>query len=357
MRIFGRNIHLKPDPVTRSNLKRMVGLVAQRWRPLALAAVLLVFSSLVSLALPTAIRWLVDTVFVTHNYQQLNWVAVGLLGLFILQSLFSVGYSYLIAQVGQRLVANLRLQIYERVQSLPLRFFAERRTGEIVSRVSNDVTIVQQALTETPISFLSQSVTLVGGLVLMLVMNARLTLLVFGMIPPLILLGMLFGRRLERLSTSVQDRLADSTVALEEMLSGIRVVKSFAREAFERARFSKQVEAAYDTAIQRARVRAVFVPLISLLGFGALTFLLWYGGQQVVAGKMTPGELIAFLFYMMMVAGPMGSFAGLYAQVREARAPGDLSRPAASRPVRSGVAVAAAIDGSCQGSRPSSRVA
>jgi subfamily B ATP-binding cassette protein MsbA len=296
----------------------MVGLVAQRWRPLALAAVLLVFSSLMGLALPTVVRWLVDTVFVTHNYQQLNWVSLGLLGLFILQSLFSVGYSYLIAQVGQRLVANLRLQIYERVQSLPLRFFAERRTGEIVSRVSNDVTIVQQALTETPISFLSQSVTLVGGLVLMLVMNARLTLLVFGMIPPLILIGMLFGRRLERLSTSVQDRLADSTVALEEMLSGIRVVKSFAREAFERARFSKQVEAAYDTAIQRARVRAVFVPLISLLGFGALTLLLWYGGQQVVAGKITPGELIAFLFYMMMVAGPMGSFAGLYAQVREA---------------------------------------
>ena len=306
------------DEKARSDWGRMVRLVAPYWRSLALAAVLLLLSNAVVLALPLAVRWLVDTVFVSRNLGQLNRIALGLLGLFFLQSATGVGNTYLVARVGQRLIADLRLQIHMRVQNLPLRFFAERRTGEIVSRVSNDVTVVQNALTDMPITFLSQLTTLVGGLVLMLVMNAGLTLLILVIIPPILVIGVFFGRRLERLSTAVQDRLADSTVALEEMLSGIRVVKSFAREDFERARFRGQVESAFATAMRRARLRAAFIPLISFVGFGALTFLLWYGGLQVVRGQITPGELVAFLFYMMMVAGPMGAFAGLYAQLREA---------------------------------------
>jgi len=309
---------LRLESGERSDLRRMFALVTPFARPLALAGVLLMLSSVLTLALPWAVRWLVDTVFVRHDLRQLNVIAVGLLGLFVLQSCFSVGNTYLMARVGQRLIADLRLMIHARVESLPLRFFAERRTGEIVSRVSNDVTIVQSALTETPLSFLGQLVTMIGGLVLMLVMNWRLTLWIFLLIPPLILIDLVFGRRLERLSTAVQDRLADSTVVLEEMLSGIRVVKSFAREGYERERFGRHVESAFATAMQRARVRAVFIPLISFSGFGALTFLLWYGGRQVVLGLLTPGELIAFLIYMMMVAGPMAAFAGLYAQIREA---------------------------------------
>ena len=306
------------DASARSDVRRMARLLTPFVRPLSLAAILLLLSSLLTLALPWAIRWLVDTVFVNRDLSQLNRIAIALLGLFVVQTGLSVGNTYLLARIGQRLIADLRLHIHERVQSLPLRFFAERRTGEIVSRVSSDVTIVQTALTDTPISFLGQVVTLLGGLTLMLVMNSRLTLLILALIPPLILIGMLFGRRLERLSTAVQDRLADSTVALEEMLSGIRVVKSFAREQYEAERFGRHVESAFTTAMRRARDRTVFVPLISFAGFGALTFLLWYGGRQVIQGTLTPGELVAFLVYMMMVAGPMASFAGLYAQLREA---------------------------------------
>ena len=307
-----------PDEGTRSNLKRMVWLVIPHWRVLTLATVMLVVANMFGLALPVAIRWLVDTVFVTHNYKQLNWIVLGLLGLFVFQTGLSVGNGYLISRVGQRLIADLRLQIFSRVQSLPLRFFAERRTGEIVSRVSNDVTVLQQAVTETPINILRQVVTFVGGVVLMLIMNWQMTLFILVIIPPFIFFGMWFGRRFERLSTALQDRLADATVTLEEMLSGIRVVKSFARESFERNRYSKNVEATYATAIQRARLQAFFVPTISFLGFGALTLLLWYGGQQVISGVFTPGELVAFLFYMMMVSGPLAEFAGSYAQVRGA---------------------------------------
>jgi ATP-binding cassette, subfamily B, bacterial MsbA len=314
-----QNLQLKkPDLASRSVLKRLAGLIASHWRPLAVAAGLLVISSVISLSLPVAVRWLVDTVFSDHDLSELNIISLALVGLFVLQSIFSVIHTFLVASVGQRIVADLRLQIYERVQSLPLRFFTERRTGEIVSRVSNDVTVIQQAITEVPISFLGQFITLSGGLVMMLVMNWRLTLFVFALIPPILVFGLFFGRRLERLSSAVQDRLADSTVVLEEMLSGIRVVKSFVREAFEQQRFSHQIEQAYTTALKRARLRAVFIPLITFFGFGAVIFLLWYGGHQVVQGVITTGELIAFLIYMIMVTGPIGNFTTLYAQIREA---------------------------------------
>ncbi|HTX78123.1 MAG TPA: ABC transporter ATP-binding protein [Longilinea sp.] len=306
------------DPASRPVLKRLTGLIACHWRPLAIAAGLLVMSSLISLSLPVAVRWLVDTIFSNHDLSELNIISLALVGLFVLQSIFSVIHTFLVARVGQRIVADLRLQIYEHVQSLPLRFFTERRTGEIVSRVSNDVTVIQQAITEVPISFLGQLITLSGGIVMMLVMNWRLTLFVFALVPPILAFGLFFGRRLEKLSSAVQDRLADSTVVLEEMLSGIRVVKSFVREIFEQQRFSRQIELAYATALKRARLRALFIPLITFLGFGAVIFLLWYGGHQVVQGTITTGELIAFLIYMIMVIGPIGSFTTLYAQIREA---------------------------------------
>jgi len=138
------------DEAARSDVRRMAGLLAPFVRPLVLAALLLMLSSLLTLTLPWAIRWLVDTVFVSHYLGQLNLIALGLLALFVIQSGLSVGNTYLVARVGKRLIADLRLRIHNRVQGLPLRFFAERRTGEIVSRVSNDVTVVQAAITETP---------------------------------------------------------------------------------------------------------------------------------------------------------------------------------------------------------------
>ncbi len=306
----------------RSEQWRIIGLMRPYWRSMLLALLLLTGTSLLSLALPWVMRWLVDSVFVTGDLAQLDRIARWLLGVSALQSSLSIGHRYLIARVGQRIMADLRLQVYTHIQRLPLGFFTTRRTGELVSRVSADVTVVQEALTDTPITLLRQSVTLVGGLTLMIIMNWHLTLLVLLLIPPIVIVSSLFGRRLQRISATVQDRVADATVTLEEMLSGIRVVKSFVREDYERTRFAAQVEQTYTTAMQRARVRSLFGPLVGLLGFGMVTLLLWYGGRQVVQGALTPGEMIAFVFYMMLVIGPLDDFAGLYGRLREAMGAG-----------------------------------
>jgi len=282
------------------------------------ATLALVVSSLIVLALPWAISLLVDSVFGAGDAQLLNWIAAGLLALFVVQSLFLFVQTYWLAFVGQRVVADLRQQLHWHLLELPLRFFDNRRVGEMVSRVTNDVTTVQATLTDLPTSLLRQIITFVGGIALMIVMNWQLTLFILALIPPLILIGMFFGRRLERLSTLVQDRLADSTTVLEETLSGIRVIKSFGSEAFEQMRFRDRIELTFRTAMERTRIRAVFIPLITFLSFGAVTAVLWYGGRQVLAGVITPGELVAFLIYMILVAGPLGEFAGLYSQLREA---------------------------------------
>jgi len=301
-----------------NQLKKLYRYVQPYWKQMVLAALALTVWSLISLALPYAARFLVDSVFVSYSRTELNRIAIIMFGLFIFQAGLGYVQNYLLNFLGQRVIADLRLSIQQHLLYLPMRFFKESKVGEIVSRVTNDVTTLQAVLTETPITLLRQIVTIVGGITLMAIMNWQLTLFIFVIIPPLILLAVLFGRRMEKLSTIVQDQLANAVSALEESISGIRIVKSFTQEPYEQKRFKARIEQTFDTTMERTRVRAAFIPLVSLLGFGAVTGIMWVGGQFVIAGSLTPGELVAFLFYMIMVAAPLGEFAGVYARVREA---------------------------------------
>ena len=301
-----------------ANLRRLFRYVRPYWLQMLLATVALLCSSLIALALPWAVSLLVDSVFTSSNAQLLNQIALGLLGLFVIQAGFYFVEAFYLARVGQRVVADLRIDLHRRLLSLPAFFFDNRRVGEMVSRVTNDVTLVQTVLTETPVAFLRQAVTFIGALALMLYLNWQLTLFILAILPPITFFAIYFGRRIERVSTEVQDRLADSTTVLEESLSGIRVIKSFGRQGYEQERFTAQVERTFVTAMQRIRLRATFIPLITFFSLSAITAVLWFGGRQVLAGTITAGELIAFLFYMFMVAGPVGEFAGLYSQLREA---------------------------------------
>lgn len=299
-------------------LRKLFKYVQPYWKQMALAALSLTLWSLISLALPYAARFLVDSVFVSYSRAELNRIVLIMIGLFIFQAGLGYGQNYLLNFLGQRVIADLRLSIQERLLYLPMRFFKESKVGEIVSRVTNDVTTLQAVLTQTPIALLRQIVTIIGGITLMALMNWQLTLFIFIIIPPMILLAVFFGRRMEKLSVTVQDRLAAAISALEESISGIRIVKSFTQEPYEQKRFKDRIERTFDTTMERTRVRAAFIPLVSLLGFIAVTGIMWLGGQFVINGSLTPGELVAFLFYMIMVAAPLGEFAGVYAQIREA---------------------------------------
>jgi len=210
-------------------------------------------------------RLLVDSVFISLDRNELNVMCVGLLVLFTLQALISYFYRFQLGWIAQRVVTDLRSDMHRAVLYLPLNFFANRRTGEILSRFSSDAAAIQGIVVNAPTAIMRQLVTFLGGIGLMLWINWRLTLIVLLVIPPFVFLATFYGRRLKNLSTSRQDGLADATVALEEMLSGMRVVKSFTREQYESTRYNDYIERVFGIAVQATRQRSIFIPLITFV--------------------------------------------------------------------------------------------
>lgn len=285
---------------------------------MVVAILALVASAALSLVFPAVISSVVDSVLQDGNMQRLDQITLLLLGVFFLRSFTSLLETYNLNYIGERIVVDLRRQLYRHLQTLSLGFFAARRVGELVSRLSSDVTVMRTALTSNVNVLLQQSVIMIGAVAVMLALNWRLTLFILGLTPVIVALGAAFGFWLRRTSTQIQDELAGATVVTEEVLQNIREVKSFVREPYEIARYDRAVERALKAAIRLLRIRALFGPLVAFLGFGGLALILWFGGREVLEGRLTGGELIGFLIYGLTVAGALGAFVNLYTQVQEA---------------------------------------
>lgn len=285
---------------------------------MALAIIALLASTALGLSFPLVIVRLLETVTQGGSVGALNLLAGGLLGLFLLQAACSFAQSYLLSSIGERIVFDLRTGLYRQLLRLSLDFYASRRVGEIVSRLSSDVTQMRTLLTTNLTSLLSQSVTLVGAVAIVLVLNARLTLFILVLAPLLILVAFTFGRRIQRMSTRVQDQLADATVVVEEGLQGIRIVKSFGRETYETERYATSLQRTVRASLTLAAFNALFTALMLFLGFGAITALIWYCGREVLAGRLTLPMISGFLIYGMTIAVSLGGLSGLYGQARAA---------------------------------------
>lgn len=286
---------------------------------MAIAGVLVMAVAAINLALLRLAGTLWDVITVQHDQARMTELIGVFLGLVMVQGACSVGHGYLTAWISQHVVADFRTHLFAHLQTLSVSFFAKRRTGELMSRLMSDVTVIQNVVTETPIDTAKQVVTFVGGVAFLLVMNWRLCLLILLLLPLLVLVAKLFGRRLRALSTSIQDRTASISTLVEEVIAGIRVVKSFVQTAREERRFVTQVQAALTLALRRAAVLAVFVPVITFLTFAAAAAVLWYGGRQVIEGTVTPGDLFAFVLFAGILIGPFGSAARVFAQIKEAQ--------------------------------------
>ncbi len=286
---------------------------------LIVAGLLVAGVALINLALLRLAGNLWDLITVQHDEARMTQ-SIGLfLSLVLLQGLCSMGHSYLTASVSQTIVADFRKHLFSHLQSLTVSFFARRRTGELLSRLMNDVTVIQSVATETPIDSVKQLVTFVGGITFLLTMNWRLCLLIVVLLPLLVLVAKLFGRRLKALSTSIQDHTAGLSTLIEEVISGIRIVKSFVQTRHEEARFADQVDQTLRLTLNKAGIMAVFIPVISLFTFSSATAVLWYGGRQVIEGTVTPGELFAFVLFAGILIGPFSSAAKVFAQLKEAQ--------------------------------------
>ncbi len=273
----------------------------------------------INLALLRLAGTLWDVITVQHDRDRMTELIGLFIGLVLLQGLCSMGHSYLTTWISQRVVADFRTHLFAHLQNLAVSFFARRRTGELLSRLMNDVTVIQSIVTETPIDTAKQMVTFIGGIGFLLAMNWRLCLLILLLLPLLVLVAKFFGRKLKSLSTSIQDQTAALSTLLEEVISGIRIVKSFVQTKREEGRFLAQVQHGLALSLKRAGIMALFVPVISLLTFSAAAAVLWYGGTQVIEGAVTPGDLFAFVLFAGILIGPFSSAARVFAQIKEAQ--------------------------------------
>jgi ATP-binding cassette, subfamily B, bacterial MsbA len=293
-------------------LSRIFSYARPYWLRLAAGLLLTGMASLVWLAIPLGLRSLLDSVFEARDQGMLDLLGVGMLVLFLLQSVLSFGSHYLVSWVGERTVTDLRKQVYAHLCLLGLKFFTDRKLGELTSRLTNDVGAVRNAVAESMAQLLTQVFMLLGSVGLMVVLNWRLSLVIFAAVPGVALGSRHLGMRIRELSRQVQDRLAETTSVAEEALSAIRVVKAFAREAYETTRYDDANEELFQTARHRVVVTALFSSIIGLMFLIALVIIFWYGGREVLADRLTAGDLIAFIFYAMNISRAVMGLSRLY---------------------------------------------
>lgn len=285
---------------------------------MVVACIALIGATLLGLVFPMVVKNLLDEVLILESSAQLNRLTLGLMGVFLLQSVFKFVQNYQLAYVGELIILDVREHLFNHLTCLSLGFFNDRRTGELVSRFSSDAMRLRGVLTSQVTTILSQSMTLVGSLAMMIYLNWRLMAFIAVIVPIIVGIGRYFGTLMRKLSTEKQDAIAVSMVTVEEAITGIRVVKSFAREDFEEQRYRKSQDDIFHVARKNMRVNNIFNPLMSFVGFASLSAFLWMGGREVLAGNLSAGELVAFMFYGSNVAGSLTSFVGVYTSVQEA---------------------------------------
>ena len=285
-----------------------------------------VASTLVALALAaTAVlafgagfRYLIDGAFGQGEAQALDHALKAALLVVVILALATFARAYLVTWLGERLVADLRKDVYGHVVSLSPSFFEVTRTGEVLSRLTADTSVVQSVISSSLSQALRNVLLLVGGLVLLFITNLKLTLLILVVVPLVVVPIVVIGRKVRMLSRTAQDRVGDLSGHGEETLNAVQTVQAFAQEARERIAFHRLTEVAFGAAVGYARARSLLAALVISLVFGAIVVVLWIGGHDVLAGTITGGELASFVFYASVVASAAGGLAEIMGDLQRA---------------------------------------
>lgn len=283
-----------------------------------LALIALIGTAAVVLSLGHGMRLLVDQGFSASEPEALQNALLTLLALGVLLALGSYARYYLMTWLGERVVADMRNAVFRRVLSLDPVFFEVTKTGEVLSRITTDTTVLQSVVGSSMSIALRNSILLVGGLVMMLVTNIKLAALALLLVPIVVVPVLFIGRRVRKLARASQDRVADVGAFAEESLNAIQTVQAFTHEERDQARFGKEVSAALSTALTRAHLRGLLNITVTIVTFFGIGAVLWVGGSDVVAGRTTGGELTAFLYYAIIVAFAAGIVSEVYGDLQRA---------------------------------------
>lgn len=284
-----------------------------------LGLVFLLFSSLTLLTFPFVAGKLIDAAQgKAWIVSDINSIALILVAILAVQSVFSFFRVWLFALVSERSMRDIRLALYSRMVRLPMTFFDTRRTGELISRITADVSLLQDTFSVTLAEFFRQIVTLVAGVGFLLFNTPKLTVFMLGTFPVLVLIAMVFGKFIRKLSKKTQDELATANVIVEETLQSISTVKSFVGEAYESARYGKGLNSVLGVALRQAKYRGAFISFIIFALFGGIVGVMWYGASLVGSGDMSVGELVSFVLYTTFIGGSIAGLGDIYGQVQKA---------------------------------------
>ncbi|MCZ6743333.1 MAG: ABC transporter transmembrane domain-containing protein, partial [Alphaproteobacteria bacterium] len=308
-------------PQRAGNLDQLVHLyrfVRPYWPAVAGALVALSVAAGTVLVMGLGLRRLVDEGFASGDTALLDGALVALLVVIVVLAGATYARFYLVSWLGERVVGDIRQAVFGHVIGLSPGFFELTRTGEVLSRITTDTTLLQVLVGSTAPIALRNLLLLIGGVVMLAVTSAKLMAFVVLVVPLVVAPIVLIGRWVRRLSRTSQDRVADVGAHVEESLNAVRTIQAFCHEAIDRARFDERVEAAFTVAVRRVRVRAALTALVIVLVFGAVGTILWIGGHDVMEGSISAGELSAFVFYAVVVAGAAGAISEVVGELQRA---------------------------------------
>jgi len=304
---------------------RLILYVKPYWKELIVTLIAMTIVSLINLSYPYLFgNFLIDQVLIDGgNLTLLNLIVIGTLLLALLKGVFSYFQRYLTSYVGQRVVTNLRDEVFQHLQRMSVGFLEAQRTGELIARITSDVAQIQMIISSGLISLFSQSFLLVGIIVAVLVINWRLALLTLAVLPLIVYVVSKASHRIRGISHRVQEKIADLTSVLEETFSGIRVVKAFTMEKHEAKRFAQENEASFDANMKSAQALAFLTPTVEILYVVGLAIVLWFGGLEVLHGRLTTGRLVTFFTYIGMIGTPITTLTNTINSFQQALAGAD----------------------------------
>lgn len=305
------------------NYMRLLAYIKPYTRRLALAVVCIIMAAGANLYLPWIIKDMIDDVLMSKDMVMLNLIAAGILVVMFTRGVFYYGQSYLVSYVGQRVIIDVRSVLFRKFQRMPLSYYDKQQTGTVMSYITNDVAVMQSAIVDNLIELVTEGSILIGSLAMMIYLDWKLSLLTLMTIPLLGFAMKIFGRKLKRSSTVIQERVAEITSLLQESISAIRVVKSFVRESYEIKRFEEQNWRNFQAAMKNVKLSSLLTPTVEFLAAIAVTFIVWFGGYEVVNEVITAGELVAFLTYAVNLANPVKRLSRVYAAIQKAMAAAD----------------------------------
>jgi ATP-binding cassette subfamily B protein len=314
------------------------------------ATIALMFTSSAVLGMGSGLRYLVDEGISKGNARLLDNAFWLLLAVTILLALASYARFYFVSWIGERAVADIRNDVYRHLVGMHIGFFEETRTGELLSRLTTDTTLLQTVIGSSVSIAARNTLLLIGGFILLLITSAKLTSYVFLMVPLVVAPIIIIGRKVRHLGREAQARIADISANAEESLNAIRTIQSFTLEPYETKRFGDNVEAALQAALSRIRTRAFLTALVITLVFGAIMMVLWLGGKDVLEHRISPGDLSAFVFYSVVVAGSVGAISEVITDLQRAAGAAErLSELLATEPQITDTATPARISNAAAG--------